>query len=175
MHDDLWQQAVHRGLSKSGALLLVHSQTQHMRLLLSGEHQKSWPISTSRFGLGKERDSFKTPRGWHECKEFIGAGEPADRIFKDRLPQKIRYDHKIHNPEHDIILARIIRLSGLEPSLNQGGDTDSFSRYIYIHGTPQEHALGTPASSGCIRMRPLDIIDLFETTHHLPSTYTYIQ
>ena len=35
-------------------------------------------------------------------------------------------------------------------------------RYIYIHGTPDEAALGTPASHGCVRMRNADVIELFE-------------
>ncbi len=34
-------------------------------------------------------------------------------------------------------------------------------RYIYIHGTNQEHLLGQPASCGCIRMANTDVIDLF--------------
>jgi lipoprotein-anchoring transpeptidase ErfK/SrfK len=33
-------------------------------------------------------------------------------------------------------------------------------RYIYIHGTPDEAALGSPASHGCIRMRNRDVIEL---------------
>jgi lipoprotein-anchoring transpeptidase ErfK/SrfK len=34
---------------------------------------------------------------------------------------------------------------------------------IYIHGTPQESLLGTPASYGCVRMRSRDIVELFDT------------
>jgi len=34
---------------------------------------------------------------------------------------------------------------------------------IYIHGTPEEALLGTPASYGCVRMRSADIIALFDT------------
>ena len=32
------------------------------------------------------------------------------------------------------------------------------ARYVYIHGTPEERKLGTPASYGCIRMGSADII-----------------
>jgi lipoprotein-anchoring transpeptidase ErfK/SrfK len=35
-------------------------------------------------------------------------------------------------------------------------------RYIYIHGTPDSAAMGTPGSIGCIRMRNHDIAELFE-------------
>ena len=35
-------------------------------------------------------------------------------------------------------------------------------RYIYIHGTPEEASLGTPASHGCVRMGNDDVIELFD-------------
>ena len=50
----------------------------------------------------------------------------------------------------------------MEPGVNKGGDVDSYTRYIYIHGTDEEGKLGAPASHGCIRMRNRDVIDLFD-------------
>ena len=49
-------------------------------------------------------------------------------------------------------------------SLGQAGlgDVDTMRRYIYIHGTPDSVALGTPGSIGCIRMHNNDLIELFE-------------
>ena len=38
---------------------------------------------------------------------------------------------------------------------------NTFSRYIYIHGTPEEKKIGRPASYGCIRMKSKDVIDLY--------------
>ena len=38
-------------------------------------------------------------------------------------------------------------------------------RCIYIHGTPEEHRIGKPASFGCIWMRSRDIIDLYDRVH----------
>jgi lipoprotein-anchoring transpeptidase ErfK/SrfK len=35
-------------------------------------------------------------------------------------------------------------------------------RYIYIHGTPDSEPMGMPRSHGCIRMRNVDILDLFD-------------
>jgi lipoprotein-anchoring transpeptidase ErfK/SrfK len=35
-------------------------------------------------------------------------------------------------------------------------------RYIYIHGTPDSEPMGQPLSHGCIRMRNVDVVDLFE-------------
>ena len=37
--------------------------------------------------------------------------------------------------------------------------TNSYNRYIYIHGTPEEGFLGQPASHGCIRMKNTDVIE----------------
>src|SRR5882762_2553943 len=39
-----------------------------------------------------------------------------------------------------------------------GGSVDTESRYIYIHGTPEEDRIGQPASHGCIRMLNDDVI-----------------
>ena len=46
--------------------------------------------------------------------------------------------------------------------MNQGGECDSYARYIYFHGTPDETPLGIPGSRGCIRLRNADIIALFD-------------
>jgi lipoprotein-anchoring transpeptidase ErfK/SrfK len=53
-------------------------------------------------------------------------------------------------------------LDGLEPGLNKDGVNDSFSRYIYIHGTSDERRIGEPVSLGCIRMTNKDVIELFD-------------
>jgi lipoprotein-anchoring transpeptidase ErfK/SrfK len=50
----------------------------------------------------------------------------------------------------------------MEPGRNKGGTVDTYNRYIYIHGTNEEHKLGTPASHGCIRMRNADVAELFD-------------
>mgnify|MGYP003334577656 FL=1 len=39
---------------------------------------------------------------------------------------------------------------------------DSFERYIYVHGTNQESALGTAASHGCVRLANADMVALFD-------------
>ena len=50
----------------------------------------------------------------------------------------------------------------MEKGVNSGGNVDTYSRYIYIHGTPHEKEIGTPVSHGCIRMKNDEIIDLFQ-------------
>ena len=66
------------------------------------------------------------------------------------------------HPERDWILTRILWLDGCESGKNKGGDVDTHARYIYLHGTSEEHHIGTPASHGCVRMRNADIVELFE-------------
>jgi L,D-transpeptidase YbiS len=63
--------------------------------------------------------------------------------------------------ERDWILSRIVWLGGLEDGKNRGGAVNTYARYIYIHGTPDQIPLGAPRSHGCIRMRNDDVIELF--------------
>ena len=35
-------------------------------------------------------------------------------------------------------------------------------RFIYIHGSPDDVAMGEPGSHGCVRMRDRDVIELFD-------------
>ena len=51
---------------------------------------------------------------------------------------------------------------GLEIGFNRLGNRDTMSRYIYIHGTPYENQIGKPVSIGCIRMKNVEVLELFE-------------
>jgi lipoprotein-anchoring transpeptidase ErfK/SrfK len=123
-----------------------------------------WPVSTAKNGAGEQDGSGCTPRGRHIVRAKIGAGASPDTIFVGRRPQPERYSTALAErfPEHDWILARILWLSGCERGVNRLGKVDTMRRYIYIHGTPPELALGVPLSHGCIRMHPEAVIDLFD-------------
>ena len=168
MHQTYWDEACARGLPEQGHLLIVDISDQVLHLYTAHQWQQSNPISTSRFGPGEQVNSYQTPRGWHRCADFIGDGEPLGRLFQHHLPQD-RIITTFDSPDcSDFILTRIIRLRGLEPGRNQGGQCDSYARYIYIHGTNQEHLLGTPSSHGCIRMSNADIVKLFDQIKNKP-------
>ena len=64
--------------------------------------------------------------------------------------------------DSDDVTTRIMWLDGLDEGKNKGGKVDSYTRYIYIHGTPEEGLLGTPASHGCIRMYNKQVKDLYD-------------
>ncbi len=125
---------------------------------------RQYPVSTATNGPGEHSGSYCTPRGRHRVAEKIGAGAPLYAAFKSRQPTGEIWTPELdaQHPGRDWILTRILWLEGLEPGRNKGGSVDSRARYIYIHGTNEEHKLGKPASHGCIRMRNADVVELFD-------------
>ena len=148
----------------SQLLLKVSGVDQTMCVYEGDDLIKKYPISTGLKGMGEERNSNKTPRGWHIIRAKIGADCKPNTVFVGRRPTGEYYtpELKLQFPERDWILTRIFWLSGLELGKNRLGKCDTMRRYIYIHGTPDEVALGVPGSHGCIRMRNHDIIQLFD-------------
>jgi lipoprotein-anchoring transpeptidase ErfK/SrfK len=122
---------------------------------------KSYPVSTSKYGIGSQSGSNKTPLGRHRIQNKIGDGAPEGMIFKARRNTGIIAE--INGKDRsDFVTTRIMWLKGLEPGKNRGWRIDSYKRYIYIHGTAEEDKIGQPASHGCIRMYNSDVIDLFD-------------
>jgi lipoprotein-anchoring transpeptidase ErfK/SrfK len=120
----------------------------------SGKLVQSYRISTSKFGLGDQPGSNRTPLGKHEIVAKIGHGLPEGAVLKSR-----QWNGEVlppNAPGRDPIVSRILWLKGLE---NQ--NSNAYRRFIYIHGTPEESNLGKPASYGCIRMGMTDVIQLF--------------
>jgi hypothetical protein len=144
---------------------LLHVDIDRQRLcLLSPEDAVigCYPVSTAANGRGQREGSFCTPTGWHRICEKIGAGEPLGRVFRGRHPTDEQVFPEQYDGDSDPITSRILRLEGLEPGHNRGGDCDSQARYIYLHGTADEARIGRPVSRGCIRLRNADILELFD-------------
>ena len=125
---------------------------------------RTYPVSTSKNGLGEKNGSFCTPRGRHIVRAKIGTGQPLNSVFVRRRPTG-----EIWTPEldarhsgRDWMLTRILWLSGCEVGRNRLGDVDTMRRYIYMHGSPERAEMGKPGSIGCIRMRNADIVELFD-------------
>lgn len=123
-----------------------------------------YPVSTARKGAGETRGSYQTPRGRHVVRAKIGAGAAANTVFVRRRPTGEIWSPALAeaNPDRDWILSRIVWLSGKQPGINRLGDVDTMRRYIYLHGSPDTVAMGSPGSIGCVRMRNRDIIELFD-------------
>ncbi len=121
-------------------------------------------VSTAKAGVGEVRDSNCTPRGWHIVRAKIGCGMPPNTVFRARRPTNELYSRQLRKsfPARDWILTRILWLSGIEPGFNRLGDVDTMRRYIYIHGCPDDDAMGVPGSKGCIKMRNHEVIDLYD-------------
>lgn len=141
--------------------IVVDTARQRLMVVSKGKAVQEFPVSTSRFGIGNEDGSFKTPPGVHRVRGKIGAGAPAGRIFRDRIDTG--EDWPIGKPGENLILTRILRLEGLQQGINKGNGIDSYERYIYIHGTNNEDRIGLPISQGCVCMKNDDVIRLFDS------------
>ena len=139
----------------------VRAGRQRLLLVADGRVLRSYACSTAGRGLGNRTGSFCTPTGWHEIREKVGDGLPWGAILKSCEWTGGGWQPG-ETSDEDLILTRIVRLSGLEEGRNRGGDVDTWDRRIYIHGTNGEHLLGQPASHGCVRLANDDVIELFE-------------
>lgn len=140
--------------------LVVDVSTQQLHLVAGGRVITTFPVSTAAAGLGGAAGSFRTPAGVHVIAARIGDGAPLGAVFESREPTGAVWRGEA--TEADLILTRILTLDGREEGVNRGPGCDSLERYIYIHGTNHEDKLGTPLSAGCVLMRNLDIVELYE-------------
>lgn len=157
-------------LSYQDWLILVDIQAQQLHLLKEQAVLCSYAISTGKNGVGQEEGSGKTPLGLHHIQEKIGDGADPYAIFKSRINTG-----EIATPNgEERITTRILRLSGLEDSFNKGKGVDTLARYVYIHGTNDLQNIGKPAGAGCVRMKPEDMIDLFDKIPEKTPVYIYV-
>lgn len=121
-------------------------------------------VSTAKNGAGERNGSYCTPRGRHIIRAKVGAGATANTVFVRRRPTGEIWTPELaaQFPNRDWILTRILWLSGKQPGFNRLGEVDTMRRYVYLHGSPDTVAMGTPGSIGCVRMRNADIIELFD-------------
>lgn len=164
----VFRSCVRAGLGAATALFVVSCATrdtrhrvvisvpeQRMALLDQGVVMATFPVSTSKFGLGDFPGSNRTPLGELEISDKIGDSAPSGAVFKDRrrTGEIVAPD----SPGRDPIVTRILWLRGLEAN-----NAQAHNRTIYIHGTPEERNIGRPASYGCVRMRSSDVIRLYD-------------
>lgn len=134
--------------------VIVSVKEQKMMLLQNGARVTTYPVSTSKFGLGDGFGRMTTPTGVMRVAQKIGDHAPSGAVFHNR-----RFTGEILRPNapgRDPIITRILWLRGVEAE-----NAHAFARAIYIHGTPEEKKIGRPASYGCIRMKSKDVTDLY--------------
>ncbi len=134
--------------------IFISARDQKLALVENNKVVATYPVSTSKYGLGDSHGSYRTPLGEMEVASKIGDGAAAGAVFKSR--RRTGEVVRVNAPGRDPIVTRIIWLRGLE-----GQNRNAFGRDIYIHGTPEERNIGRPASYGCIRMRSNDVIRLY--------------
>src|SRR5437588_4635367 len=108
----------------------VSIRNQRLTLTRDDEEVRSYPISSSRFGIGTEEGSMKTPLGNFRIAEKIGAAAAPGTIFKARVA--LGPDDPLPETE-DFVTTRILWPDGLEE-----GNANTRERFIYIHGTKHE-------------------------------------
>ena len=134
--------------------VIVSVHDQKLIVVENGGKTATYPISTSKFGLGDNWGSMATPTGLLQVAQKIGDHAPTGAVFHNR-----RSTGEILQPNapgRDPVITRIIWLRGL-----QAENAHAFNRCIYIHGTPEEKLIGKPASYGCIRMKSSDVAALY--------------
>lgn len=130
--------------------IVISVKRQTMTVLEGGTRKAEFPVSTSKFGVGDQSRSYRTPLGAFRIDKKVGANLPAGAVFKG-----LHFTGEVvaaNSPGRDPIVTRVLCLSG----------GSAGRRGIYIHGTPEERRIGKPASYGCIRMRSCDVIALFD-------------
>ncbi len=133
--------------------LVVSVTDQMMVTIEGGKPRRLYRVSTSRFGTGDKRGTYLTPLGRLEVVEIVGQGLPVGARLKAR--EETGEIVQVNALGRDAIVTRVLRLRGMERK-----NSHTLERAIYIHGTPEESKLTTPASYGCIRMASADIIKL---------------
>jgi lipoprotein-anchoring transpeptidase ErfK/SrfK len=141
-------------MQSQGRKIRVSISAQRLDLIDGAQVLRSFPVSTSMFGTGTEAGSFKTPTGKFSIAEKTGDGAAQGAVFRSRVPTGETGGEE--NPD-DLVQTRILWLQGMEEH-----NANTRGRYIYIHGTNHEAAIGTPASHGCVRMRNADVAELYE-------------
>ena len=158
------KQKIKKHFPSQNQYLIIDISDQILFLFENDTCILNFPISSSKYGIGNQSGSNKTPLGLHLISRKIGSKVPFGGILEGRkFTGEIAeiYTDETDSPK-DIITSRILWLKGLELGINKGDKIDSYSRYIYIHGTHEEGLIGQKASHGCIRMFNHDVIELYD-------------
>lgn len=136
---------------------------QQLTLFEGNDVVALYAISTAKNGVGQKNGSECTPLGRHVINSKIGEKAKENSVFiaREETGEVFSEELRRNNPERDWILTRILWLAGLDKGKNKGGEVDTMSRYIYIHGCPDADDFSSPLSHGCVKMRNKDIIELF--------------
>jgi len=138
-----------------GMHLFISVPDQTMGVVEGDEVIARFPVSTSRFGIGDEPDSYKTPKGTLVISGKIGESlTPGETLKPHSDTGAVAPPNAVHR---DVMVTRVLWLTGEEDC-----NRNAFQRNIYIQGTPDEKLLGKPVSWGSILMRSEDVLYLYD-------------
>jgi lipoprotein-anchoring transpeptidase ErfK/SrfK len=142
---------------KNKSLITISYNDFSLSLIKNGE-KFVFPVSCAEKGLGEKSGSNKTPRGMFRIYKKIGRNAEAGTVFESRKKTGEIYKDGAAYKEN-AILSRILWLDGLEEH-----NKNTKNRYVYIHGTNRENAVGkVHFSHGCAVMKNEDVIKLFDS------------
>lgn len=146
-------------------ILYSHCEQKLIWWKRSGE-ARAFPASASPLPMSAVEGSLATPPGLHRVAEKYGDGAADGSVFIGRRLQPERYwERSDAGPDQKaLVTTRILRLAGLQPSINAGEGLDSFERFIYIHGTNHPERFPAHGSCGCIVLLDEDLKWLYEQT-----------
>jgi hypothetical protein len=139
-----------------GPEILISAHDQELAIVKDGRVLEKFRVSTSKYGLGDDFGSYRTPIGTLWVCNKIGDNLPLGAVIRHRSAtgEVLRPNA----PGRDPIVTRVLWLKGLN-----GETQNAYARCIYIHGTAEERLIGKAASFGCIRMRSKDVVKIFDT------------
>ena len=134
------QQVAYSGGQKPGTIV-VDSASKFLYLVQPGGTARRYGV-----GVGKEGFGWKGTQTVSRKAEWPGWTPPAQMIARERAKGRILPAHMPGGPDNPLG-ARALYLG---------------STLYRIHGTNQPWTIGQNVSSGCIRMRNEDVMDLYE-------------
>ena len=138
--------------------IIVSVADQELALVARDKTLARYPVSTSKFGLGDDVGTCRTPLGAMYVSAKLGDGLPIGAVIKGRIATGEVIAPNA--PGRDPIYSRVLWLRGKEDR-----NRNARERCIYIHGTAEEKRVGRRASYGCIRMKSKDVIALYARVH----------
>lgn len=138
--------------------IIVSVADQELALIAHKKTLARYPVSTSKFGVGDDIGTYRTPLGTMYVSAKLGDGLPAGAVIRSRVATGEVIAPNA--PGRDPIVSRVLWLRGKEDQ-----NRNARERCIYIHGTAEEKRIGRRASYGCIRMKSKDVIALYARVH----------
>src|SRR5258708_39143144 len=122
----------------------IHVSIRDQQLTVKENEQpiRTYPVSTSRFGIGTEEGSFKTPIGRFCVAKKIGSNMPNGTVFVGRVPLQV--GEGLPSTE-DLVMSRILWLVGFDQQ-----NANKRDRLVYLHVTPHEGKIATAANQASV-------------------------